>query len=149
MLGGETGYALTQTPREQSSEFVPVLLVTAGTIDRERGYAVGRRRLHRKADRDRRAARAGALADPGRAGWCASSAALGRERSEAYRKLSELDRMQSDFLSTVSHELRTPLNTIVLLAHQLDREDPSRGGPGAPAAERARAAREPPRPCAG
>ena len=50
---------------------------------------------------------------------------LGRERSEAYRKLSELDRMRSDFLSTVSHELRTPLNTIVLLAHQLNRTSPT------------------------
>ena len=45
-----------------------------------------------------------------------------KERSEAYERLAELDRLKSDFLSTVSHELRTPLNTIILLSHLIERE---------------------------
>jgi CheY-like chemotaxis protein len=121
MLGGETGYSLTQTLSRQSSEFVPVLLVTAGTIDREKGFAVGADDfIGKPIDTVELRARARSLIRVGR--LIREQRRLGRERSEAYRKLSELDRLRSDFLSTVSHELRTPLNTIVLLAHQIEKK---------------------------
>ena len=124
MLGAETGYSLTQTLTRQSPDFVPVLLLTAGTIDREKGYAVGADDfIGKPIETVELRTRARSLIRVGR--LVREQRRLGRERSEAYRKLSELDRMRSDFLSTVSHELRTPLNTIVLLAHQLDRKNPT------------------------
>jgi len=45
-----------------------------------------------------------------------------REREE---RLSELDRLKSDFVGSVSHELRTPLTTIKTLTHVLQRSRPS------------------------
>src|SRR5688572_11909818 len=38
---------------------------------------------------------------------------------ERERRLTELDRLKSDFVSSVSHELKTPLTTIKVLAHLL------------------------------
>ena len=128
MLGTESGYDLAERISAASPEYVPILLVTAGTIDRERGFVAGADdfigkpiETHELRARARSLIRVGrAIRDEGRAG---------RERSEAYRKLEELDRLKSDFLSTVSHELRTPLNTIILLAHQLEKDpEASNGG---------------------
>ena len=55
------------------------------------------------------------------------TAAFERER-EASRRLREVDRLRSDFLSTVSHELRTPLTAIRgfadLLVEHWDATDP-------------------------
>ena len=42
---------------------------------------------------------------------------LVEELVEANRKLQELDKMKSDFLSTVSHELRTPLTSVLGFAN--------------------------------
>ena len=36
-------------------------------------------------------------------------------------RLTELDQLKSDFVSSVSHELKTPLTTIKVLAHLLQR----------------------------
>ena len=41
------------------------------------------------------------------------------ELEEANRRLQELDRLKSDFVSTVSHELRTPLTSIRSLSESL------------------------------
>ncbi len=40
---------------------------------------------------------------------------------ERERRLTELDRLKSDFVSSVSHELKTPLTTIKVLAHLMQR----------------------------
>ncbi len=120
ILGGETGYALTDALTREAAEYIPILLVTAGTIDRERGYDVGADDfIGKPIETAELRVRARSLIRLGR--LVREQRRIGRERSEAYSKLSELDRMRSDFLSTVSHELRTPLNTIVLLAHQLEK----------------------------
>ena len=41
--------------------------------------------------------------------------------AEREERLTELDRLKSEFVSSVSHELKTPLTTIKLLAHLLQR----------------------------
>ena len=41
------------------------------------------------------------------------------ELQDAYRKLEDLDRLKSDFISTVSHELRTPITSIKAFAELL------------------------------
>lgn len=43
--------------------------------------------------------------------------------AEREERLTELDRLKSEFVSSVSHELKTPLTTIKLLAHLLQRKD--------------------------
>ncbi len=121
VLGQDTGYELTSQLIATSSEYLPVLLVTAGTIDRERGYAAGADDFIGKPIESKELrARARSLIRIGRA--IRTQGRTIRERAEAYDKLAELDRLKSDFLSTVSHELRTPLNTIILLSHLIERE---------------------------
>ena len=43
--------------------------------------------------------------------------------AEREERLTELDRLKSEFVSSVSHELKTPLTTIKLLAHLLQRPE--------------------------
>jgi CheY-like chemotaxis protein len=124
MLGKESGYQLTTELIARSPDYLPVLLVTAGTIDRERGYAAGADDfIGKPLESAELRARARSLIRIGRA--IREQGRAIRERAEAYEKLAELDRLKSDFLSTVSHELRTPLNTIILLSHLIEREEPS------------------------
>ena len=121
MLGPDSGYDLAAELVSRSGEYLPVLLVTAGEIDREKGFAAGADDFVAKPlDPVELVARARSLIRVGRA--IRSQGRAARERSEAYEKLAELDRLKSDFLSTVSHELRTPLNTIILLSHLIERE---------------------------
>lgn len=121
MLGADSGYDLAAELVSRSGEYLPVLLVTAGEIDREKGFAAGADDFIAKPlDPAELVARARSLIRVGRA--IRSQGRAARERSEAYEKLAELDRLKSDFLSTVSHELRTPLNTIILLSHLIERE---------------------------
>jgi len=121
MLGQGSGYELTGELIARSSEYLPVLLVTAGTIDRERGYAAGADDfIGKPIESAELRARARSLIRIGRA--IREQGRAIKERAEAYEKLAELDRLKSDFLSTVSHELRTPLNTIILLSHVIERE---------------------------
>ncbi len=120
MLGADSGYSLTASLTRLSPDYLPVLLLTGGTIDRERGFRSGADDfIGKPIESVELRARARSLIRIGRA--IREQGRIGRERMEAYRKLEELDRLKSGFLSTVSHELRTPLNTIILLAHRLEK----------------------------
>jgi len=121
MLGRDSGYELAGELIARSSEYLPILLVTAGTIDRERGYAAGADDfIGKPIESAELRARCRSLIRIGRA--IREQGRAIREHSEAYEKLAQLDRLKSDFLSTVSHELRTPLNTIILLSNVIGRE---------------------------
>jgi len=124
MLGPESGYDLSAELNARSPEYLPVLLVTAGTIDRDKGFdAGGDDFIGKPIEVAELRARARSLIRLGRA--IREERRQVREGADAYEKLAEIDRLKSDFLSTVSHELRTPLNTIILLSHLLDRESDS------------------------
>ena len=119
LLRNRSGYDLTEALKRRA-DYLPILLVTAGMIDREKGFAAGADDfIGKPIESAELRARARTLIRVGRA--IRQHRRMGRERSEAYRRLEELDRLKSGFLSTVSHELRTPLNTIILLAHRLEK----------------------------
>jgi CheY-like chemotaxis protein len=121
MLGADSGYDLIGELIARSAEYLPVLLLTAGTIDREQGYQAGADDfIGKPIESAELKTRCRSLIRIGRA--IREQGRTIRERAEAYEKLAELDRLKSDFLSTVSHELRTPLNTIILLSNVIGRE---------------------------
>ena len=121
VLGADSGYELSSHLIASSPDYLPVLLVTAGAVDRERGYEAGADDFIAKPiDSAELRARARSLIRIGRA--IREQGRAMKQHAEAYEKLAELDRLKSDFLSTVSHELRTPLNTILLLSHLIERE---------------------------
>ncbi len=124
MLGDDSGYELTRQLTASSPVYQPILLVTAGTIDRERGYESGADDfIGKPIESAELKARVRSLIRIGRS--IREQRRAMEEHAEAYDKLAELDRLKSDFLSTVSHELRTPLNTIILLSHLIGREGES------------------------
>lgn len=47
---------------------------------------------------------------------------MAQQIGEREERLTELDRLKSEFVSSVSHELKTPLTTIKLLAHVLQQQ---------------------------
>lgn len=55
----------------------------------------------------------------------AAAVLMQRKIKEREDRLTELDRLKSEFVSSVSHELRTPLTTISTLTHVLQRTRPS------------------------
>jgi signal transduction histidine kinase len=48
---------------------------------------------------------------------------MAQQIAEREERLTELDHLKSEFVSSVSHELKTPLTTIKLLAHLLQRNE--------------------------
>jgi len=101
MLGPDSGYDLTADLVSRSPEYLPVLLVTAGEIDREKGYAAGADDFIAKPlDAAELIARARSLIRVGRA--IRSQGRAARERSEAYEKLAELYHKQG-----LTNEART------------------------------------------
>ena len=48
---------------------------------------------------------------------------MAQQIGEREERLTELDRLKSEFVSSVSHELKTPLTTIKLLAHVLQQRE--------------------------
>lgn len=113
-----TRYALTG--------LIALLLAVGAALVIERSIVLPVRRLRAAAQRlgggdlSARAPRLGGgeIGDLGNA--FNTMAAQIKEREE---RLTELDRLKSEFVSSVSHELKTPLTTIKLLAHLLQRTD--------------------------
>lgn len=107
---------------------IALLLAMAAALVIERSIVVPVRRLRAAAQRlgggdlTARAPRhgGGEIGDLG-----AAFNTMATQIAEREERLTELDRLKSEFVSSVSHELKTPLTTIKLLAHLLQRNDVS------------------------
>lgn len=107
---------------------IALLLAMAAALVIERSIVLPIRRLRAAAQRlgagdlSARAPRqrGGEIGDLG-----AAFNTMATQIAEREERLTELDRLKSEFVSSVSHELKTPLTTIKLLAHLLQRSDVS------------------------
>ncbi|HKR11517.1 MAG TPA: ATP-binding protein [Pyrinomonadaceae bacterium] len=107
---------------------IALLLAMAAALVIERSIVLPIRRLRAAAQRlgagdlSARAPRheGGEIGDLG-----AAFNTMATQIAEREERLTELDRLKSEFVSSVSHELKTPLTTIKLLAHLLQRNDVS------------------------
>ena len=107
---------------------IALLLALAAALVIERSIVLPIRRLRAAAQRlgagdlSARAPRheGGEIGDLG-----AAFNTMATQIAEREERLTELDRLKSEFVSSVSHELKTPLTTIKLLAHLLQRNDVS------------------------
>jgi signal transduction histidine kinase len=105
---------------------IALLLAVGAALVIERSIVLPVRRLRSTAQRlgggdlTARAPRLGAgeIGDLG-----AAFNTMATQIAEREERLTELDRLKSEFVSSVSHELKTPLTTIKLLAHLLQRND--------------------------
>ena len=57
-----------------------------------------------------------------RVGTALANARQFEQEQEAVRRLTELDRLQNEFLGTVSHELQTPITAILGFSSMLDEQ---------------------------
>jgi len=103
---------------------VALLLAIAAALVIERSIVLPIRRLRSTAQQlgaGDLSARA-PITDAGEVGDLATAFNSMADRiEEREQRLTELDRLKSDFVSSVSHELKTPLTTIKVLAHLLQR----------------------------
>jgi signal transduction histidine kinase len=103
---------------------VALLLAVIAALAIERSIVLPIRRLRSTAQQlgaGDRSARA-PITDAGEIGDLATAFNSMADRiEEREERLTELDQLKSDFVSSVSHELKTPLTTIKVLAHLLQR----------------------------
>ncbi len=118
------GPARSRVTRYALIGLIALLLAITAALVIERSIVVPIRRLRTTAQQlgaGDLSARA-PLTDAGEIGDLATAFNSMADRiEEREERLTELDRLKSDFVSGVSHELKTPLTTIKVLAHLLQR----------------------------
>jgi signal transduction histidine kinase len=118
------GPARSRVTRYALIGLIALLLAITAALVIERSIVVPIRRLRTTAQQlgaGDLSARA-PLTDAGEIGDLATAFNSMADRiEEREERLTELDRLKSDFVSSVSHELKTPLTTIKVLAHLLQR----------------------------
>ena len=112
MLPGMDGYEVTARIKADTAQpFLPVVLVTAGTPDRERGLAAGADDfLGKPIERVELIARVSSLLR------LREAIQEGRRQAE---ELKRIDKSKERFIATVAHDLRTPLNAMALTVEML------------------------------